>query len=90
MNKIRTIIAGAVIVCLMFVLAGCGENEIDWSALSAYPPYSRAIIRSPDGEIIDVKIKSWDEYNGQYIIYSTDGKAYGVAPYNVLLIAEET
>lgn len=88
MNKKRmAMLAIILIVFLLIVMAlfaGCNKQLIDttWS-------FERAIIFLPDGEKLEGRVTSWNDYEGSDIIQvAIDGKMYLTHSSNVVLISE--
>ena len=50
--------------------------------------FDRAIIELPNGEIIDGKITSWRDFDGDQIQVKIDGKTYLVHSSDIVMIAE--
>lgn len=69
MKKIITL----ALVCIMIVgmLCGCNKQIIDL----AYN-YNYAIIELPNGEIVEGKISSWKDYEGDQLQIVIDGITY--------------
>ena len=59
---------------LLFVmLAGCGNHD----AFDTVYEYDRAIIQLASGEVIEVEVASWSDYEGEQIQITTpDGTVY--------------
>lgn len=71
------------LMCVM--LGGCGNKRVfdtTWT-------FERAIIFLPDGEKVEGKITSWDDYDGSDMIQVTvEGKTYLTHSSNVVMISE--
>ncbi len=70
------------IVLLIFLLASCNKTMID----TTYT-YNRAVFRMPNGEIIDGKVESWSDYEGDQLQVKIDGVYYLVHSNNIVLIS---
>lgn len=73
----------AMIIVIMVLLSGCNRTIIDtkWT-------FNKAIIDF-GGEIIEVKIDKWKDYEGDAVqIIDKDGKVYLTSYVNVILINE--
>ena len=82
----KKILAG-LIAGLAMMMAGCtngGYNIIDttWT-------YERAIMTLPNGEVIDGRVQSWRDYDGDVIQVKIDGNTYYVHMENIVLISED-
>lgn len=77
------------IICVLLVLVmaltmvACNKQIFDVTY-----EFDRAIIELPNGEIIDGKITSWRDYEGDQIQVKIDGKTYLVHSSNIVMIAE--
>ena len=70
MRKIGWIL---LIVALLSVLVGCGNYD----TFDTVYEYDRAIIQLANGEVIEVEIASWCDYEGEQIQITTpDGTVY--------------
>lgn len=67
----------------MSMLTGCNMQLID----TTYS-YDRAIIELPNGEVIDGKVQSWKDYEGDQIQVVIDDVTYLVHSENICLINE--
>ena len=68
---------------LILVLCGCNRQMIDLTY-----KYDRAYVRLPNGTIVEGKVASWRDYDGDQIQVKIDGKTYLVHASQVALIAE--
>ena len=84
MKKLVAILLVAVIsLSLALFTVGCNKQVMDLTY-----SYERAIIRLPNGEIVDGKVTSWTDYeDGDQIQVKIDGKTYLVHSSNVVLIS---
>ena len=64
-------------------LTGCNKQMIDVTY-----SYERAILSLPNGEVIDGKVQSWKDYEGDQIQVKINGKQYLVHSSNIVLISE--
>lgn len=84
MKSKKIIIALLLVVCMCFLFAGCNKQIFDttWS-------FERAIIFLPDGEKLEGKVTSWNDFDGSDMIQvAIDGKMYLTHSSNVVLISE--
>lgn len=66
------------------ILTGCNKQVIDVTY-----NYNKAIIDLQNGEVIEVNVKSWSDYDGEQIqITAEDGTTYLVSSFNCTLIKE--
>ena len=83
MKKIIVMMIG-----LMLITTGCSFKGYDWVDTNYH--FNKAYISMPDGEVIEVDIKSWsDSEDGEQLtITSTDGTRYMVNSVNCILVEE--
>jgi hypothetical protein len=68
------------------MLVSCGNKDI----FDTNYKYTKALITYGDGQVIEVNIKQWRDYDGEQIqIISTDGDVYLVSTFNAILINEK-
>ena len=71
-------------VIMIVVLAGCNKTIVDLTY-----KFDRAIIKLPNGEVIEGKISTWTDYeDGDQIQVKINGKTYLVHSSNIVLISE--
>jgi hypothetical protein len=63
------------------VLCGCNKQIIDFTY-----KYNYAIIKLPNGDVIEGKLDSWNDYEGEQLQLVIDGTTYMVNSVNVVLI----
>jgi hypothetical protein len=81
--KKKIIVRAMVITLLLTMLTGCGNMDM----LDTNYTYCCAIIKMPDGEILEVEIDQWCDYEGEQVqIIAKDGTVYLVSTYNCILI----
>lgn len=68
------------------MLTGCGNVDV----IDTVYTYNKAIINLGNGEVIEVDVKSWRDYEDgeQLQITATDGTVYLVSSFNCTLIKE--
>ena len=71
-------------VIMSVVLAGCNKTIVDLTY-----KFDRAIIKLPNGEVIEGKISTWTDYeDGDQIQVKINSKTYLVHSSNIVLISE--
>ena len=65
------------------LLTGCNKQMIDVTYA-----YDKTIISLPNGEVIEGKVESWKDYEGDQIQVKIGSKQYLVHSSNIVLIAE--
>lgn len=71
-----------VALLLMFCLTGCNYDLVDTTFT-----YDKAIIDLKNGNIVEVDVKQWKDYDGEQIqIVSKDGTIYLTSSFNCTLI----
>lgn len=74
----------AMLVVLGLSLTGCNYNMIDLEY-----QFDRAIIKLPNGEVVEGKVTSWRDYeDGEQLQVEIDGVLYLTSSYNCVLIKE--
>ena len=73
----------AMLVVLGLSLTGCNYNMIDLEYR-----FDRAIIKLPNGEVVEGKVTSWTDYDGERLQVEIDGVLYLTSSYNCVLIRE--
>lgn len=75
-------------VAMFATCAGCHDQGYDYFDTNYH--FDRAIMRMPDGEIVEVKIEKWADADGEQLkITGKDGKRYLVSSINCVLIEDE-
>lgn len=70
-------------VFVLSALTGCGNRTF----LDTTYTYDRAIIQLADGTVVDTKIESWTDYEGEQIqIIAEDGTVYLTSSFRCDLI----
>lgn len=72
-----------IVVAMMGVLAGCNRQILDVTY-----SYEQAIVKLPNGEVVEGKVSSWCDYEGEAIQVVIDGVTYYTQGSNVVLISE--
>ena len=65
-------------------LVGCNKQIVDLTY-----SYERAILSLPNGEVIEGKITSWKDYEGDQLQVKIDGKQYLIHSEDIVLISEQ-
>ena len=80
MKKIFAMICA---ISAMMIFTGCNKQLID----TTYK-YDYAIISLANGEVVEGKVESWNDYEGEQIQEKIDGKTYLVNSVNIDLTSE--
>lgn len=81
MKKIIVLLVLVAMVCAMFV--GCANYDV-WDM---HYQFDRAVVKMPDGEVVNIDISMWADYEGEQIqLKGTDGRVYLVSSYNCVLV----
>lgn len=81
---IAMVVVALLLAGILFMFTGCNKQLFDatWS-------FERAIIFLPDGEKIEGKITTWDDFEGSDMVQVViDGKTYLTHSSNVIMISE--
>ena len=82
---IRLLFVISFIIVAVIYFTGCGNQQL----IDTTYRFDRAIISLPNGEIIDGKVQSWKDYDGDQLQVKINGKTYLVHSEDVALIAGE-
>lgn len=83
MHNYKKFAAVLMIIAMIMVLTGCNKDILDLTYT-----FDRAIIKLPNGEVIEGKVSGWTDYDdGDQIQVKVDGKTYLVHSSNIALIA---
>lgn len=75
----------AMVVIIACMCSGCGNTQL----IDTVYTYDRAIIEMPGGNVIEVDIKRWGDYDGEQLqIVAEDGTVYLVSSFNCVLIRD--
>lgn len=78
MSKIKVALTAVV---MSAVLIGCNKQIVDLTYT-----YNYAIIQLPNGEIVEGKIQSWCDYEGEQLQVKIDDVIYLCSSYNCVLM----
>ena len=78
----KKIIAILCVTVMTFGLTGCGNKKV----FDLQYSFNYAIIQLPNGEIIEGKVDSWKDYEGEQLQIEIDGIVYLTNSYNCTLI----
>lgn len=78
MSKIKVALTAVV---MSAVLIGCNKQVVDLTYT-----YNYAIIQLPNGEIVEGKIRSWCDYEGEQLQVKIDDVIYLCSSYNCVLM----
>ena len=76
-----------VVLFMMIVafLAGCGNRQY----VDMVRTYDKAIVEMPGGEVLEIELRSWRDYDGEQIqLVATDGTVYLVSSFNCVLVRD--
>lgn len=77
-KKLALIITTLLTIC---ILCGCNKQIFDFEY-----HFDHAILKLPNGEIIEGEIESWRDYKGEQLQIKIDGKLYLISSINCVLI----
>ena len=70
----------------VFMLSGCHGNS---TIIDTNYTFDKAIVKMPNGEVKEFKIKKWSDYEGEQIQITTEeGDIYLFSTFNCVLINE--
>lgn len=73
------------VVMTTFALTGCGNQQLFDTTYT----FNYAIIELPNGEVVEGKVKSWNDYEGEQVQIVIDGVTYLTHSENVVMIANK-
>lgn len=77
----RKFIASVVVgIGLLVSLTACNKQVVDLTY-----SYSWAQIKMPDGSIVEGKVNSWTDYDGEQVQVTIDGTTYLVSSINLVM-----
>ncbi len=79
MKRFITIIATVAII--VSILTGCNKTIIDTTYTFNY-----AIIQLPNGEVVEGKVETWTDYDGEQLQIRINGVTYLCSSYNCVLM----
>lgn len=82
MNK--RILLPLLLIIVLLVLTACGNKDM----FDMVYTFDRAIIKLPNGEIVEGKVESWRDYEGDQLQITIDGKIYLVHSSDAVLIVD--
>lgn len=71
-------------IIILIVLTTCGNKDM----FDIVYTFDRAIIKLPNGEIVEGKVESWSDYVGDQLQITIGGKIYFVHSSNAVLIVD--
>lgn len=80
MKKIICIVLLAIFVLL---LSSCNKQLVDLNYKFDY-----AIIKLPNGEIVEGEVQSWNDYEGEQLQVKVDGTVYLISSINCVLLSK--
>ena len=75
-----------ILVCIMLMALLCGCNK---SVFDTTYKFDRAIISLPNGEIVEGKVKSWKDFEGDQLQVTIGKNTYLVHSADIVMIAEK-
>ena len=78
MRRLKVLALGVVMSCM---LMGCNKQIIDLNYT-----YNYAIIQLPNGEVVEGKIQSWTDYEGEQLQIKMNDVVYLCSSYNCVLM----
>lgn len=85
LKTLCVIFAGLMLLSVLCLFTGCGNRDY----IDTNRTYDRAIIEMPGGEVMEVNVRQWRDYDGeQFQIIATDGTVYLVNSVNCVLIRD--
>lgn len=73
-----------VMVFVVTLLWGCNKQVVDFTYA-----YEYAIVKLPNGKIVEGKLQSWNDYEGEQLQLVIDGQTYLVNSMNVVMMTHD-
>lgn len=80
----KKILAIMLVMIMAVSLIGCGNRQL----FDATYTFDYAIIELPNGEIVEGKVDTWNDYEGEQLQIKIDGVTYLTHSENVVMIAK--
>ena len=77
----RFIVSMIATLVTITVLTGCNKTIIDTTYTFNY-----AIIQLPNGEVVEGRVETWNDYEGEQLQIRIDGVTYLCSSYNCVLM----
>jgi len=74
--------AFAILLCVLLLCTGCGNHQF----IDTTWTYNYAIIELPNGEIIEGKVESWNDYEGEQLQVKINGVTYLTNSFHCVLM----
>lgn len=71
-----------VLLCVLLLCTGCGNYQL----IDTTWTYNYAIIELPNGEIIEGKVESWNDYEGEQLQVKINGVVYLTNSFHCVLM----
>lgn len=85
MKKVIAIVLAVIVIAVCF--AGCGGYNKQILDLNRH--YNRAIIQLANGEVVEVEVDKWSDYDGEQLqIIAKDGTVYLTSSFRCDLIQD--
>lgn len=81
-------ILAALIAGFAMMMVGCTSNG-GYDIFDTTWTYERAVMKLPNGEVIDGRVQNWRDYEGDVVQVKIDGNTYYVHMENIVLISED-
>ncbi|MDR0904670.1 MAG: hypothetical protein LBN00_00610 [Oscillospiraceae bacterium] len=81
----KKIIAGILLVISLLTLTSCGNKKIFDTTYT----FNYAMIKMPDGSILEGRLESWTDYEGEQLQVTIDGNTYLVSSINTVLMVKK-
>lgn len=72
----------AVLLCVLLLCTSCGNHQF----IDTTWTYNYAIIELPNGEIVEGKVESWNDYDGEQLQVKINGVIYLTNSFHCVLM----
>ena len=71
-----------ILLCVLLLCTGCGNHQF----IDTTWTYNYAIIELPNGEIVEGKVESWNDYEGEQLQVKINGIIYLTNSFHCVLM----
>ena len=72
---------------IAIMVAGCTSSGYDF--IDTVWTYEKAVMQLPNGDVIEGKVETWRDYDGDVVQVKIDGNTYYVHMENIVLISDD-
>ena len=77
----KKLVLAAIVLLIALQITACNKQIVDLTY-----SYEWAIIKMPDGNIVEGRVQSWKDFEGEQLQVTIDGETYLVNSVNMVLM----